>query len=107
MFTLPSFDPPHYDTVTGLGWADNHLISASKDKILKIWSVDGQLVEQKMNAHKDYINVLEQDELCQRLLTADKLGNIKIWEMEDNRLECKVGLISSTVNLTLMVGSNK
>jgi len=37
--TLLPFQPPHMDTVTGLATFGDYLISGSKDKNLRLWSL--------------------------------------------------------------------
>lgn len=37
--TLLAFQPPHMDTVTGLTTIGDYLISGSKDKNLRLWSL--------------------------------------------------------------------
>ena len=34
------FKPPHYDMITSLTTLDNYLISGSRDKFLKLWSIN-------------------------------------------------------------------
>jgi hypothetical protein len=39
MDVLSPFEPPHMDTVTGVTVLKNQLISGSKDKNLRLWSL--------------------------------------------------------------------
>ena len=36
---LSPFEPPHLDVVTGLAIVGNQLVSGSKDKHMKLWSL--------------------------------------------------------------------
>lgn len=59
--TLTPFESPHYDTVTGLTVFKDYLVSGSRDKTLKLWSLDkdnNKNIYNDAHAHKDWINAL-------------------------------------------------
>jgi WD40 repeat protein len=49
------------DTVTSLAISQNHLISGSKDKNLRLWALDHSIYNLKSTVHasNDYINTVE------------------------------------------------
>ena len=57
---LSPFEPPHLDAVTGLGIIGNQLVSGSKDKNLKLWSLDHAVNNniQTLHTFNDYITTL-------------------------------------------------
>ena len=59
--TLTTFQPPHMDTVTGLATSRGYLISGSKDRNLRLWSLDNSIYNLKStkSASNDYINCVE------------------------------------------------
>ena len=63
--TLTTFQPPHMDTVTGLAISQGYLISGSKDKNLRLWSLDNSIYNLKATvyASNDYINCVEGDNI--------------------------------------------
>jgi WD40 repeat protein len=97
--SLPQLEPPHYDIISGLGWLEGHLISASKDRVLKVWNVDHKpsLVNQYNNTHKDYINFIRENQEQNILLSADNAGEIKFWALKGSTLDNIGGLIASSV----------
>ena len=60
MDPLSPFEPPHMDTVTGVTSVRNHLISGSKDKNLRLWSLESSInnVESTVHAFNDYVTTL-------------------------------------------------
>jgi hypothetical protein len=59
---LSPFEPPHMDSVTGLAIVKNNLISGSKDKNLRLWSLDHAINNSKntLHAFNDYITSVER-----------------------------------------------
>lgn len=57
---LSPFEPPHLDAVTGLAIVKNKLISGSKDKHLRLWSLDHTINNSKHTMHifNDYVNAV-------------------------------------------------
>ena len=57
---LSPFEPPHLDSVTGLEIVGNQLVSGSKDKHLKLWSLDHAVNNniQTLHTFNDYITTL-------------------------------------------------
>lgn len=102
MQSMSPLDPPHYDTISGLAWIGDNLISASRDRVLKLWDVGKKdrkptLQSQVFNSNKSYIRVLRENRDESILFTADDAGEIKFWELVDSKLECVGGVTPSTV----------
>lgn len=98
---MQKLSDPHHDIVTGLGIINGLLLSASKDKMLKLWSLDHQkplLLHQVQKAHKEYINVLKTNSKMTKAVSADNSGNIKLWDVQDEKIYCQSNLASSTVS---------
>ena len=57
---LSPFQPPHLDSVTGLTVVGNRLISGSKDKHLRLWSLDQTVSNNKHTFHafNDYVTTV-------------------------------------------------
>ena len=57
---LAPFEPPHLDAVTGLAIVKNKLVSGSKDKHVKLWSLDHNINNSKhtLLLFNDYVNSL-------------------------------------------------
>ena len=36
----PVFEPPHFECITSLAWAENTLVSGSRDKNLRSWDTE-------------------------------------------------------------------
>lgn len=88
------FMTSHYDWVIGLGCLDGSLISASRDKSLKVWNVENSpvIINQNQNAHSEDITLLHENSSEDKLLSADNHGIIKIWGMEEGRLTASTKL---------------
>ena len=71
METLTTFQPPHMDTVTGLAISRGYLISGSKDKNLRLWSLDNSIYNLKSTFHafNDYITTVESNPSHTQLTT--------------------------------------
>ena len=57
---LSPFEPPHLDSVTGLTVSKGRLISGSKDKHLRLWSLEHPVNNSRHTLHifNDYVNAL-------------------------------------------------
>ena len=75
------------DTVTGLAISKGYLISGSKDKNLRLWSLDNSIYNLKSTVHasNDYINCVEGEniqysgDLYHPLFYAgDRTGQVKV-----------------------------
>jgi WD40 repeat protein len=57
---LSPFEPPHLDSVTGLAVSRGRLISGSKDKHLRLWSLEHSVNNSRHTLHifNDYVNAL-------------------------------------------------
>jgi WD40 repeat protein len=90
MESLAPLMPPHFDAVTSLSIVGGHLVSGSRDKILKLWSLDypNSLKFTSSYAHQDWINVTETNVNQDILYSGSKDGTIKIWGVANNKLRC-------------------
>lgn len=100
MQSMTPLEPPHYDSISGLSWIGEHLISASKDRVIKVWDVGKKekkplLVNQVFNANKDYIRILKGNQAENLVFSADDAGEIKFWDLKGTKLECHGGLAPS------------
>jgi len=90
MESLAPFSPPHLDAVTSLSIVKDHLVSASRDKILRLWSLDypNQLRSTSSYAHQDWINATETNVNQDILYSGSKDGTIKVWGVHNKKLRC-------------------
>lgn len=100
---MTPLDPPHYDTISGFCWMGDTLVSASKDKVLKLWDVGKKdkkptLQSQVANATKSSIRVARENREEALMFTGDDAGEIKFWEMTEGKLDCVGGVTPSTVS---------
>ena len=58
---MSPFEPPHLDSVTGLAIAGNKVISASKDKHLRLWDTNHTINNNKHTFHafNDYVTTVQ------------------------------------------------
>jgi WD40 repeat protein len=68
------------DTVTGLCTFDNFLISGSKDKNLRLWSLESSICNLKHTIHSfnEYITAIEADDYLPIFYASDRSGQVKI-----------------------------
>ena len=75
------------DTVTGLATSKGYLISASKDRNLRLWSLDNSIYNLKStkSASNDYINCVEgntitytEDSYHPIFYSGDRTGQVKV-----------------------------
>jgi len=87
MEALPPFEPPHYDVVTSLAIVNDHLISGSRDKNLRLWSLDNAAINLKHTsyAHQDWVNAIEANSLHNMVYSGSRDGAIKVWGVTDNK----------------------
>ena len=100
MQSLSALEPPHYDVISGLSWLGEHLISASKDRVIKVWDVGKKekkplLINQVFNASKDYIRIIKGNPSEKMIFSADDAGEMKFWNLKGIKLECLGGLTPS------------
>jgi WD40 repeat protein len=76
---LSPFDPPHYDSVSGLAVINKRLISGSKDKYLKLWSLDSQINNCKHTFHlfNDYVTSMQGNSNGSIFYAGSKDGQVK------------------------------
>lgn len=67
------------DTVTSLTVLNNYLISGSKDKNLRLWSLENTSNNIRCTAHtfNDYINAVETDKNLQVFYAGSRDGQVK------------------------------
>jgi WD40 repeat protein len=80
MEVLVPFEPPHFDTVTCLASMGDYVISGSKDKNLKLWSVESAVKNLKSTsyAHNDYINTLSAGTDYPLFYSGSRNGQVKV-----------------------------
>lgn len=73
------------DTISSLTVLNNHLVSGSKDKNLKLWAFDGSLNNLKCTTHafNDYVNTLETDKTMPFFYAGSRDGQVKIAAVAD------------------------
>lgn len=61
MQILAPFEPPHMDTVSGLAIVGDKMVSGSKDKNLRLWSLDHSVGNLKNTVHafNDYVTTVQ------------------------------------------------
>jgi len=89
MESMAPFEPPHFDAVTSLAITKDHLISGSRDKNLRLWSLDHSIQNLKSTsyAHQDWINDIETNTAQNLLYSGSKDGTIKVWTV-NRKLRC-------------------
>jgi WD40 repeat protein len=97
METLTTFQPPHMDVVTGLAVSRGYLISGSKDKTLRLWSLDNSIYNLKATTEQcfnDHINAVESESLSYLgdsyrplFYVGDKMGQVKVGNVVKEKIE--------------------
>jgi WD40 repeat protein len=84
MESLPPFDQPHYDTVTSMTIINDYLVSGSKDKNLKLWSLNSPVKNLKCTsyAHNDYINTIRSFDHYPLFLSGARNGEVRIGKVD-------------------------
>ena len=108
METVNAFDPPHMDIVTSLTVINGQLISGSKDKYLKLWSLDNCTNTSSVHAFKDHINCLTTDPNLSIFYAGSREGTIKAGRVEGDQIKLIGGLSghSQSVNSLCTIGEN-
>lgn len=90
------------DTITSLTILNNHLVSGSKDKNLKLWSLDGSVNNLKCTTHafNDYVNILETDKTMPFFYTGCRDGQVKIADIMDEKIKFVGGIIAHTQSIS-------
>lgn len=97
------------DTVTGLAVVGNKLVSGSKDKNLRLWSLDHSISNLKNTTHafNDYVTTLqskfkfyEGDNSLSIFYTGSKDGQVKVGSVKNEKIEFVGGILahSQSVN---------
>ena len=86
---LSPFEPPHLDSVSGLTIAGNKLVSGSKDKHLKLWSIDSAINNCKHTfyAFNDYVTALQGVEKSSLFYAGSKDGQLKCCSVVNDKVE--------------------
>lgn len=118
METLSPFEPPHMDTVTGLTTVKDYLVSGSKDKNLRLWSMNESVnhIKYTIHAFNDYITTLSSNNY---VIVADlhlpifysgaRDGKVKIGAINKQKMNIVGGITSHTksVNAICPVDNNR
>ena len=92
------------DTVTGLAISKGYLISGSKDKNLRLWSLDNSIYNLKSTvyASNDYINTVEgellsysDDHYHPLFYAGDRTGQVKVGTIQKEKIEFVGGFAHS------------
>lgn len=92
------------DTVTGLAISKGYLISGSKDKNLRLWSLDNSIYNLKSTVHafNDYITTVESNHQVilganyhPLFYSSDRTGQVKVGTILKEKIEF-LGVISHT-----------
>ena len=86
---ISSFDIAHFDSVTCLATSGEYLVSGSKDKSLKLWSLDTLKDNYRYTlcAHNDYINTLAVDKDSSLMFSGSRDGQVKVSSVGKGRIE--------------------
>lgn len=90
------FEPPHMDTVTGLTVLNGYLISGSKDKYLRLWSLESCSNISSIPAFNDYINSVITDENLPIFYSGARGGEIKMASIETEKIRFIGGIMAHT-----------
>ena len=105
---LSPFEPPHLDSVTGLAIVKDKLVSGSKDKHLKLWSLDHAVNNNKHTSHafNDYVTAVHStshytvgpiDPPSSPIFYAgSKDGQVKTCFIKNDRIEVLGGILAHT-----------
>ena len=98
MDVLSPFEPPHMDTVTGVTVLKNQLISGSKDKNLRLWSLETSTnnVKSTIHAFNDYINCLTSDKSLPTFYSGSRDGQVKIAAIRGEKIHFLGSIIAHT-----------
>lgn len=96
------------DAVTSLTVSNNHLISGSKDKNLRLWSLDNSLPNIRCTTHafNDYVNIVESDINLPIFYAGSRDGQVKVATVTEEKIRFIGGLIAhpQSVNSICSVG---
>lgn len=76
------------DTVTGLAVVGNKLVSGSKDKNLRLWSLDHSISNLKNTTHafNDYVTTLQSDNSLSIFYSGSKDGQVKVGSIKNEKI---------------------
>lgn len=96
------------DTVTSLAVYNNYLVSGSKDKNLRLWSLDGSANNIRCTTHafNDYINVIESDKTLPILYAGSRDGQVKVATVIDEKIKFIGGIIAHTQSVNSICSVN-
>lgn len=99
---LSPFDPPHMDIVTSLAILNGHLISGSKDKYLKLWSLDNCTNSSSVHAFNDHINHLTADPSLSIFYAGGREGTLKVGRIEGDKIRLIGGMSAHTQSVNAL-----
>lgn len=90
------------DTVTSLSLFSNYLISGSKDKNLRLWSLDSPNNNIRCTTHafNDYVNTVESDKNLPIFYAGSRDGQVKIATVSDEKIKFVGGIIAHTQGIS-------
>lgn len=90
------------DTITSLTTTNNYIISGSKDKNLKLWSLQNSTNNLKCTTHafNDYVNTLTTDENIPIFYAGSRDGQIKIATVLEDKIQFIGGIIAHTQSIS-------
>ena len=86
------------DTVTGLAVVKDYLVSGSKDKNLRLWSLDSQNsnIKYTIHAFNDYINIVQSDLSLPIFFSGARDGQIKVGAINKEKINVIGGIMAHT-----------
>lgn len=96
------------DTVTSLAVYGNYLISGSKDKNLRLWSLDGSANNIRCTTHafNDYVNTVESDKILHTFYAGSRDGQVKVATIVDEKIKFIGGIIAHTQSVNSVCSVN-
>lgn len=91
------------DTVTSLTVLNSYLISGSKDKNLRLWSLENTTNNIRCTAHtfNDYINIVESDKNLQVFYAGSRDGQVKAAIItNEEKIKFVGGIIAHTQSIS-------
>ena len=99
MEVVNPFEPPHMDTVTALTVLNGYLVSGSKDKYLRLWSLDTCSNSSTVLTFNDYINSVITDSVLPIFYSGARTGEIKMAAIESEKIRFIGGIMAHTTSV--------
>ena len=93
----------HSDWVTDIAFKNNIIASASRDRTIKLWQEDGQLID-TLSGHQDQVNTIEVSPSY--LVSGGEDGRIIIWKINNNGGQQLKTISASDKKITSLAISN-